>query len=60
MKSAMQIGSYAPIVAVFSAVLMMISGKIQYNSVAKLQNLYNKKGNEEVVDEENDLGGRTR
>lgn len=53
-------GSYAPIAAVFSAVLIMVAGQIQYRSVTKLQNLYNKKDNEEVIDEENDLGGRTR
>lgn len=57
---AAQMGNYAPIAITFSVVLIMVSGKIQYSSVTKLQNLYNKKGNKEVVDEENNLGGRTR
>lgn len=60
MPWAMQMGSYAPIAAAFSAALIMVSGQIQCRSITKLYNLYNKKGNEKVIDEENDLGGRTR
>lgn len=60
MPFAMQMGSYAPIAAAFSAALIMVSGKVQSKSITKLHTLYNKKGNEEVLDTENDLGGRTR
>ena len=60
MPYAMQMGSYAPIAAAFSAALIMVSGQFQVSAITKLQDLYNKKGNEERLDEENDLGGRTR
>jgi hypothetical protein len=60
MNSAIQLDSYAPIAVIFSTVLIMVSGTIQYRSCTKLQNLYNKRGNEEVVDDETDLRGRKR
>lgn len=60
MPYAMQMGSYAPIAAAFSIALIMVSGQFQVRAITRLHNLYNRKGNEEILDEENDLGGKTR
>ena len=64
-----QLGSYAPVASAFNAVLIMVAFQVQQHSITKLFNLYNKKYDEETLDDgkkldiENDLGdlgGKTR
>lgn len=56
----MEAGDYASIGAAFGVAVMAISLFSQFEAVMKLQNLYNKRYDEQGIEEENNVGGKTR